>query len=89
MTPVDASARREDPKGIRGILVKAFIILKKGYTPSEAMTKEIQDHVKSTTAPYKYPRIIEYVTELPKTIVGKILRRMLVEEEKKKQAAKK
>jgi len=66
-----------DPKGIRGIVVKAVIVLAKGYKPSEALTKELQDHVKKTTAPYKYPRIIEYVDELPKTISGKILRREL------------
>jgi acetyl-CoA synthetase len=66
-----------DPKGIRGIIVKAVITLAKGYKPSDALTKELQDYVKKTTAPYKYPRIIEYVDELPKTISGKILRREL------------
>jgi len=66
-----------DPKGIRGIVVKAFIVLAKGYKPSERLTKELQDHVKKVTAPYKYPRIIEYVNDLPKTISGKILRREL------------
>jgi len=67
----------EDPKGIRGIVVKAFIVLVKGYKPSATLTKELQEHVKTTTAPYKYPRIIEYLDELPKTISGKILRREL------------
>ena len=67
----------EDPKGIRGIVVKAVVVLAKGYKGSEKLTKELQDHVKKTTAPYKYPRIIEYVEELPKTISGKILRRKL------------
>jgi len=67
----------EDPKGIRGIVVKAVIVLAKGYKPSDALTKELQNHVKNTTAPYKYPRVIEYVNELPKTISGKILRREL------------
>lgn len=66
-----------DPKGIRGTVVKAVVVLAKGYRPSVALTKELQDHVKKTTAPYKYPRIIEYVDELPKTISGKILRREL------------
>ena len=66
-----------DPTGIRGIVVKAFIVLTKGYKPSNALTKELQEHVKNTTAPYKYPRIIEYLDELPKTISGKILRRKL------------
>jgi len=66
-----------DPDGIRGIVVKAFVILAKGYKPSESLTKELQDYVKKVTAPYKYPRIIEYMDELPKTISGKILRREL------------
>ena len=67
----------EDPKGIRGIVVKAFIILKKGFEPSDDLAKDIQEHVKNTTAPYKYPRIVEFVTELPKTISGKIKRKEL------------
>ena len=66
-----------DPGGVRGVVVKAFVVLAKGYEASEALTKEIQDYVKKTTAPYKYPRIVEYVKELPKTISGKILRREL------------
>ena len=66
-----------DPDGVRGIIVKAFVVLSKKYKPSNALTKELQDYVKKTTAPYKYPRIIDYVDELPKTISGKILRREL------------
>ena len=66
-----------DPAGLRGIVVKAFVVLAKGFKPSEALTKELQEYVKNVTAPYKYPRIIEYVEELPKTISGKILRREL------------
>ncbi len=66
-----------DPKGVRGIVVKAFVVLAKGYKPSETLTEELQEHVKNTTAPYKYPRIIEYMDDLPKTISGKILRREL------------
>ncbi len=66
-----------DPKGVRGIVVKAVVVLSKGYKPSDALTKELQDHVKKTTAPYKYPRIVEYMDELPKTVSGKILRREL------------
>lgn len=66
-----------DPKMVRGEIVKAFIVLSKGFEPSESLTKELQEHVKRLTAPYKYPRIIEYVNELPKTISGKILRREL------------
>ena len=67
----------EDPGGVRGIVVKAYVVLTKQFKPSEALTKELQDHVKNLTAPYKYPRIIEYMDELPKTISGKILRREL------------
>jgi acetyl-CoA synthetase len=62
------------PDPIRGQVVKATIVLAKGYTPSDALTKELQNHVKKMTAPYKYPRIIEYVDELPKTVGGKIKR---------------
>ena len=63
------------PDEIRGQVVKATIILAPDYRPgSEQLAKEIQEHVKTVTAPYKYPRIIEFVTELPKTISGKIRR---------------
>lgn len=62
------------PDPIRGMAVKATIVLTKGTTPSEELKKEIQEFVKTNTAPYKYPRIIEFVTELPKTISGKIRR---------------
>jgi acetyl-CoA synthetase len=62
------------PDPDRGTVVKATVILAKGWTASEELKKELQDHVKKTTAPYKYPRIIEFVTELPKTISGKIRR---------------
>jgi acyl-coenzyme A synthetase/AMP-(fatty) acid ligase len=55
-------------------VVKAFVILAPNYKPSDALVKEIQDYVKKTTAPYKYPRKIEFVDELPKTISGKIRR---------------
>jgi len=62
------------PDPVRGQAVKATIVLNRDYTPSEELTRELQDHVKKVTAPYKYPRIIEYVQELPKTISGKIKR---------------
>ena len=62
------------PDPIRGQIVKATVILAKNYTPSDELVKELQDHVKRVTAPYKYPRIIEFVSELPKTISGKIRR---------------
>jgi len=62
------------PDPIRGQIVKASVTLANGYTGSDALVKELQDHVKRVTAPYKYPRVIEFVTELPKTISGKIRR---------------
>jgi acyl-coenzyme A synthetase/AMP-(fatty) acid ligase len=62
------------PDPDRGNIVKAWVILAPGYEPSDELTAEIQEHVKTTTAPYKYPREIEYVAELPKTISGKIRR---------------
>jgi acetyl-CoA synthetase len=72
------------PDDIRGLVVKAFVILKPGFQPSEKLVKEIQNHVKKVTAPYKYPRIIEFVDSLPKTISGKIRRKELHEQEMKK-----
>lgn len=65
------------PDKIRGKVVKATIVLAKGYEPSDELTKELQNHVKKTTAPYKYPRVIEYVDELPKTVGGKIKRKLI------------
>ena len=62
------------PDPVRGTVVKATIVLTKGYQPSPELTKELQNHVKHQTAPYKYPRIIEYRDFLPKTISGKIRR---------------
>lgn len=62
------------PDPIRGQVVKATVVLAKGYQPSEELKKELQNHVKRVTAPYKYPRIIEFVDELPKTLGGKIKR---------------
>ena len=63
-----------DPEGVRGQLVKATIVLAKGLLPSDELAKELQNYVKKTTAPYKYPRVVELVSELPKTISGKIRR---------------
>jgi len=71
------------PDVIRGLVVKAFITLKPGYNPSESLIKDIQKHVKRVTAPYKYPRAIEFVESLPKTISGKIKRYELREREMK------
>ena len=62
------------PDPIRGFNVKATVVLKDGYTPSAELVKELQVYVKENTAPYKYPRIVEFVDELPKTFNGKIRR---------------
>jgi len=62
------------PHPIRGQVVKATVVLASGWEPSEKLVKELQDHVKHVTAPYKYPRIVEFVDELPKTVSGKIRR---------------
>lgn len=62
------------PDEIRGTIVKAFIVLTEGHEGGEALIKELQNHVKELTAPYKYPRAIDFRTELPKTASGKIRR---------------
>jgi acetyl-CoA synthetase len=62
------------PDPVRGQAVKATVVLAPGYVASEELAKELQDHVKKETAPYKYPRVIDFVDELPKTISGKIKR---------------
>ncbi len=69
------------PDPVRGQVVKATVVLKKGYEPSPELIKELQDHVKHATAPYKYPRIIEFVDELPKTLGGKIKRAQIRHED--------
>ncbi|PRZ00297.1 acetyl-CoA synthetase [Marinilabilia salmonicolor] len=71
------------PDEIRGQVVKATIVLANGYDASDELAKEIQEHVKKTTAPYKYPRVVEFVKELPKTISGKIRRIEIRGDEKK------
>jgi acetyl-CoA synthetase len=62
------------PDPDRGQIVKATVVVSKNYHPGEELARELQEHVKKVTAPYKYPRIVEFVTELPKTISGKIRR---------------
>ena len=62
------------PDTVRGEIVKAFVVLRPEYQPSDELAKELQDFVKNLTAPYKYPREIEFTSELPKTISGKIRR---------------
>ena len=73
------------PDEIRGQVVKATVILSKEYKEQagETLVREIQEHVKTVTAPYKYPRIIEFVDELPKTISGKIRRTEIRERDNK------
>ncbi len=65
------------PDALRGEVIKAFIVLAPGYKPSDELAKDIQEFVKSRTAPYKYPREIEFMSELPKTVSGKIKRAAL------------
>ncbi|HSF03694.1 MAG TPA: AMP-binding protein, partial [Solirubrobacterales bacterium] len=70
------------PDALRGEIVKAFVVLAAGHTPSPALAAELQEHVKQVTAPYKYPREIEFVADLPKTISGKIRRTELRQRER-------
>jgi len=74
---VQACAVIGAPDAERGEIVKAFVVLRDGHHPSAEMTRRLQEHVKSVTAPYKYPRAIEYVADLPMTMTGKIRRRAL------------
>jgi len=62
------------PDAERGQIVKAYVVLKQGFAADMALTRTLQEHVKSTVAPYKYPRAIEYVTSLPRTETGKLQR---------------
>ena len=65
------------PDDERGSVVRAVVVLRDGYAPSPALARELQDHVKAQTAPYKYPRIVEFAAELPKTASGKVRRAAL------------
>jgi acyl-coenzyme A synthetase/AMP-(fatty) acid ligase len=62
------------PDEERGAVVRAVVVLRDGHTPSPELARELQEHVKRETAPYKYPRIVEFVEELPKTASGKVKR---------------
>jgi acetyl-CoA synthetase len=75
------------PHEVRGSIVKAFVVLKEGFSPSEELIQKLQDHVKKITAPYKYPREIEFVGHLPKTASGKIRRVELRNLEKQRKQA--
>jgi acyl-coenzyme A synthetase/AMP-(fatty) acid ligase len=65
------------PDEVRGQVVRAVVVLSPGREPSDALAKEIQEHVKAETAPYKYPRVVDFASELPKTPSGKIQRAAL------------
>ncbi len=78
---VAESAVVSSPDETRGEVVKAFVILAPGFEASDELMKELQNHVKSVTAPYKYPRKLEFVDSLPKTVSGKIRRIELREAE--------
>jgi acetyl-CoA synthetase/medium-chain acyl-CoA synthetase len=78
---VAESAVVASPDEVRGAVVKAFVVLAPGYEASDTLVEELQDYVKQVTAPYKYPRKLEFVDSLPKTISGKIRRIELRERE--------
>ncbi len=78
---VAESAVVASPDPVRGEIVKAFVILAPDYVASDELVVSLQDHVRTTTAPYKYPRAVEFVTELPKTVSGKIRRVELRQQE--------
>jgi acetyl-CoA synthetase len=65
------------PDEERGAVVRAVVVLRGDYVPSPELVRELQDHVKRETAPYKYPRIVEFAQELPKTASGKVKRAQL------------
>ena len=65
------------PDSERGSVVRAVVVLRDGYDPGPELAGELQEHVKRETAPYKYPRIVEFVAELPKTASGKVRRAQL------------
>jgi acyl-coenzyme A synthetase/AMP-(fatty) acid ligase len=65
------------PDDERGSIVRAVVVLRDGHAPSDALARELQEHVKTQTAPYKYPRLVEFASELPKTSSGKVRRALL------------
>jgi len=78
---VQESAAVAKPDRERGEIVKAYVVLKPGRAANAALAAELQEHVKRVTAPYKYPREIEFVAELPKNASGKLVRRLLRDKE--------
>jgi acyl-coenzyme A synthetase/AMP-(fatty) acid ligase len=67
------------PDDERGSVVRAVVVLREGFAASDTLAREIQDHVKGATAPYKYPRVVHFAAELPKTVSGKVRRAALRE----------
>jgi len=65
------------PDEERGAVVRAVVVLRDGHASSPGLARELQDHAKAATAPYKYPRIVDFATELPKTASGKVRRAAL------------
>ena len=65
------------PDDERGSVVRAVVVLRDGHAPSDRLASELQEHVKAQTAPYKYPRIVDFAAELPKTASGKVRRAAL------------
>src|SRR5437762_1028931 len=88
VSAIDHEGSTLPPTEMRGEIVKAYVILAPGYTPSPELATDLQEHVKRVTAPYKYPREIEFVDSLPKTISGKIRRVELREMEQQKKLGK-
>jgi acetyl-CoA synthetase/medium-chain acyl-CoA synthetase len=80
------SAVVASPDPVRGEIVKAFVVLRAGHAPGDELARALQEHVKRVTAPYKYPRAIEFVDSLPKTVSGKIRRVELRERERRRAA---
>jgi acyl-coenzyme A synthetase/AMP-(fatty) acid ligase len=101
ISPADVETALQEHKavlesGVAGVMdpemgekVKAWVVLHEGYAPTPELAKELQEHVKATIAPYKYPREVEFIKELPKTSSGKILRRELRRVENEKLKSKK
>ncbi len=65
------------PDEERGAIVRAIVVLRDGFAPNQGLAQELQDHVKAQTAPYKYPRIVDFAADLPKTASGKVRRALL------------
>ena len=76
------------PDELRGHIVKAFVVLNKSFDAGAELTEELQSHVREQLAPYKYPREVEFVSELPRTQTGKIRRVELRQQESERKTGK-